>query len=1032
MAYGPKFRLESEAPDGHTYRADIEQQGYSGSVTTMTAHPDGIQLGWDIRNRQDLSEPLMICRGSLRAREEDPSPLAEIFDGDRFEYRVKIYKDGELYFVGFVNTDLYEDSLWKYLSDPKIEFTDALGHLSDLAFAEAGSEEDVREALMRALEMIPSDLQAEINMQWFPGGMSGEAIEQVYVPDEAWNEGDSDTAPNPTPKRDNARSVLRSLLRRFGMRLMQSAGKWRLRQRMSLLDDSLDVATYNADGTRASTSTETGRERDLTNYSTEDEGRSFQNEFGAASVKYSFAKDLGQVLPNPSFEDSLTEWATSGNAQRVDVDTVSDMSTTSGDKKAVKLSGSNDVLELTEAISLPSDTGVSLELSWRDVRGGSTFPVKAKWSVSSESGHNLQRRTSPVLEPALAGQDTTLKVEEVGAVTNGIDGLPIIPAGAELPLHTNDPSVSPDGNAITLTEPLRVGDTSLKGRLAQEIKSTDDQDLYPVVEYWQWVASSHSEFTQTSSESHYFQEHTLSAFMVTGTGDPVSGDIGLKWFTGENEGQGFYAIDDVSLTLERDGEEIRSFMTTTSHESGDREEITVPVGIGPHERSDSRIYTASDETPSDWKRGEYSGGSLSGRTLSELHTRENLRMQRTSPETRSFDITLRQGDADILPHFIYTDGGTRYEVLALQRNLLQGRARLDLVEIQDEGTSGFTTTTQYQEDEAATRGGGSSVQVVQGDGGGGASTWTELTDKPGNLLARDGDSDGYPETSSIQSDDLKGLSPNLDSLTFGTNAVNAIRTDVRASENALDTEIVTEAGIRTALDTVQDDVNSQSLSDLTDVNLDDSSKYETHDILAGDGSGKYVDKTIGTVLAEAVLKNVGNVGASDPAEGESLIWNEANLEWIAQSVSEQIREDGDLSVGDVAIAGSNHVIKQASQPSTGGYDDGAIWIDTDASEPTAYVLRDGTWNATSSAIAGSNLVNESIQTRHITADAVETDQLSADAITAGKIAADAAENTRKIARQALERMQETDEAPSHGNRNTMCGHTSPRKALQHC
>lgn len=178
MAYGPKFRIEGSGPDGHDYRADIEQEGYSGSVTEFTPAPDGLQLRWDTQSREDLNEPWMIGTGSIRVKEEDPSPLAEIFDGGPFEYRVRLYQDSTEYFVGFVQTDLYEDSLWKFLSDPRIRFTDGLGKLSDIAFQEAGNEEDVREALIRALDLIPNDLRAEINMRWFPNGISTLPIEK--------------------------------------------------------------------------------------------------------------------------------------------------------------------------------------------------------------------------------------------------------------------------------------------------------------------------------------------------------------------------------------------------------------------------------------------------------------------------------------------------------------------------------------------------------------------------------------------------------------------------------------------------------------------------------------------------------------------------------------------------------------------------------------------------------------------------------------------------------------------------------------
>jgi len=127
-------------------------------------------------------------------------------------------------------------------------------------------------------------------------------------------------------------------------------------------------------------------------------------------------------------------------------------------------------------------------------------------------------------------------------------------------------------------------------------------------------------------------------------------------------------------------------------------------------------------------------------------------MQRTSPETRSFRVRLRPEDNDILPHHIYLDGSRRYEAIALERDLLEGTARLNLAEIQDGGTSGLSTTTSFEgeTEPSGGGGGGSSVQVLDGgDGSGGTPDWTDVKNKPGDLFARDGDSDGFTNTRAL-------------------------------------------------------------------------------------------------------------------------------------------------------------------------------------------------------------------------------------------------------------------------------------------
>jgi len=786
MAYGPKFRVEGISPDGHTYRADIEQEGYSGSVTTFTPAPDGLQLRWDTQSRQDLNEPWMIGTGSIRVKEEDPSPLAEIFDGGQFEYRVSLYQDSDLYFRGFAQTDLYEDSLWRFLSDPRIRFADGLGKLRDIAFQEAGSEEDVREALIRALDLLPNDLKSEVNMRWFPNGIPGShPIEQLYVPDEAWHEDDTDTAPNPTPKRKSGRAVLRALLRRFGMRLMQSAGKWRMRQRLSLLDDSLEVATYNQNGVRMTSGTKTGRERDLTTYNADEESRSFQGEFGASSVQYNFKTPLKQILPNASFEEPFTEWTTEGDAQRVDIDTVSARTKTSDDKKAVKMTTADAKVKITDVVEIPKDPRIAMTLTWSDIRNRDFGTTRGKVAVHSSS-HGLAQDFTTIENAALPGAETTLSLAStVGSTTGSVQGTPLMPAGTELRIFTDNPDTSPRGNRFTLSEPLRVGDQSVTGRLAQEIKQQSNFNLKPELQYWFWAGQGY-QFTQILNKD-YFTRHKVQVFMVTRQANPVHGPLMAQWRVGEASDGGFYAVNDVGMTFERDGEAIQSFTTTVVDETGAREVQEVPVGIGPSEDTGSRIYTQSEPTPEGWGR-DSSGDS----SLSELQATESLQMQRTSTETREFGIRLRSGDQDILPHHIYLDGSTRYEAIALRRNLLQGTARLNLAEIQDDGTDGLSVTTSFEgENTVASGGGGSSVQVLDGQGGS-ASAWDDITGKPDDLFARTGGTDSYADTVPLGKADI------ADSLSHSPGLADGIQTEIRSSAN--DKALATESAVQSYVD----------------------------------------------------------------------------------------------------------------------------------------------------------------------------------------------------------------------------------------
>jgi len=290
------------------------------------------------------------------------------------------------------------------------------------------------------------------------------------------------------------------------------------------------------------------------------------------------------------------------------------------------------------------------------------------------------------------------------------------------------------------------------------------------------------------------------------------------------------------------------------------------------------------------------------------------------------------------------------------------------------------TTLQQDEGVRAVSVGSGGAPAV--GGGGGVTTWDGLGVKPFSALGRGVES----VSDSLQADLGAELSfDDSDQIKL----TKKVRTDVRASGNATDTALATEQGIREAVEASSAEV----LNELGDVRLDKSTLYQTSHVLAGDGSDEFTDKTIGALLGEAVVRDLGNVseGAGTGAEGEALLLGDPDgdgaLEWIAKSVSEQIRDDGELSIGDVSIASSNNTTVSDTAPSNP--EDGDIWIDTSQDPDEAKVYRNGQWNPTATAIAGSNIVTSTITANEIDAETITADEISAGTITASEISAGA-------------------------------------------
>jgi uncharacterized protein (DUF2141 family) len=332
-------------------------------------------------------------------------------------------------------------------------------------------------------------------------------------------------------------------------------------------------------------------------------------------------------------------------------------------------------------------------------------------------------------------------------------------------------------------------------------------------------------------------------------------------------------------------------------------------------------------------------------------------------------------------------------------------------------------STLQQTDEVAAVAPGSSG----GSGGGGASTWDDLSDKPSVLTPPGFSAGNYPSAEQLASADIASAlshDPGLD---------GGIQTTVRASDAATDDALVTEQAAREAINNAGSNISD--LADLSDVS---SAKQADGHVLAS-GGGSYREEDVSTLASDHVpvgaLKGVGTSGLSDGqvlsytgaswanesvssllsghasladignvladastgTPGNALLLADpdadATLEWVARSVSEQIRQDGELSIGDVSIAGSNNVVKQDTEPDPTNFQAGDIWVDTDATPvPEAYVARDTDgdgaleWNATSTAIAGGNIVTNSIAAEQIQAGSITANEIDAETITANEIA----------------------------------------------
>ena len=125
MAYGRKYTTYYKRRSGGTTTIDILKNGYSGSVTTLTADLNALEIEFagDVENIYAST----VGTGAVIRVIATPLTLTELFTADPQEFIVKIYNGGtgtNLVWQGFVSPEIYGEGDKKAWTCPLINATE--------------------------------------------------------------------------------------------------------------------------------------------------------------------------------------------------------------------------------------------------------------------------------------------------------------------------------------------------------------------------------------------------------------------------------------------------------------------------------------------------------------------------------------------------------------------------------------------------------------------------------------------------------------------------------------------------------------------------------------------------------------------------------------------------------------------------------------------------------------------------------------------------------------------------------------------
>jgi len=268
MAYGEKYSLEfgDDPLHGNTWRIEIHQDGYVGSVTDVIAEGKPAEINW---KGGELFEPIRSSEAIINFLSTTNFQWSEFFAPDEFEYLCKIYKNGSLYWEGINIVENYSE---QYILTPypvRLRFSDGLGNLKFVKFEDGGlitGTDTLLNVIIFCLEKLPYSKNIVEFTNLLEDDISAVAtnnlLNTTYVDKSAFR------IYNDVLQQEEGMmclDVIRSIMISTGCTIFQSDNKWHIVRIEEYEKNSPDFIEYTAGSDTISSSGQRGVMLDITN-----------------------------------------------------------------------------------------------------------------------------------------------------------------------------------------------------------------------------------------------------------------------------------------------------------------------------------------------------------------------------------------------------------------------------------------------------------------------------------------------------------------------------------------------------------------------------------------------------------------------------------------------------------------------------------------------------------------------------------------------------------------------------------------------
>jgi hypothetical protein len=223
MAFATKYSLTYKDVEGITWEIFFQEDGFSGSITTLTPGPKPLDLTW---NGEGKYKPIVGSNADIQMVYE--SAVDDLYTEVSQSIKVLIDRDSTTIWTGFLSVGQY----YRQFNQPKhyvtLTATDGLGELKNISFEDGSgdpyfNQQTEMTAISNILQKTGLQLGILDAVNIFDTnhvkGAAQSPLPQTYIyPERYWNEKNDE--------RSNCDKVLKEILTKYGACVRQSNNWW--------------------------------------------------------------------------------------------------------------------------------------------------------------------------------------------------------------------------------------------------------------------------------------------------------------------------------------------------------------------------------------------------------------------------------------------------------------------------------------------------------------------------------------------------------------------------------------------------------------------------------------------------------------------------------------------------------------------------------------------------------------------------------------------------------------------------------------